>query len=68
VPGGIVTGDVAGLGAYDLFERQMRASFTSRAFGAAAECRLILRPRPFEQWARGAAAVAIETLFTSWER
>jgi predicted NBD/HSP70 family sugar kinase len=60
----IVTGDVAGLAAYDLFEQQMRESFTSQAFGAAAESQLILRPRPFEQWARGAAAVAIETLFT----
>jgi predicted NBD/HSP70 family sugar kinase len=64
----IVTGDVAGLAAYDLVEREMRASFTAQAFGAASEAQLILRPRPFEQWARGAAAVAIETLFTSRER
>ncbi|MEU7891491.1 ROK family protein [Nonomuraea sp. NPDC049152] len=60
----IVTGDVVGLAAYDLFEEQITASFAGQAFGAAADCRLILRPRPFEQWARGAAAVAIQTLFT----
>jgi predicted NBD/HSP70 family sugar kinase len=60
----IVTGDVAGLAAYDLFEEQITSSFASQAFGAAAECRLIMRPRPFEQWARGAAALAIETNFS----
>ncbi|MET7464328.1 ROK family transcriptional regulator [Nonomuraea sp. NPDC005501] len=60
----IVTGDVQGLAAYDLFEEQIRRGFTGQAFGAAAECRLVLRPRPFEQWARGAAAVAIQSLFT----
>ncbi|MEO3868691.1 ROK family protein [Nonomuraea sp. B12E4] len=60
----IVTGDVPGLAAYDLFEEQINRSFTAQAFGAAADCRLLLRPRTFEQWARGAAAVAIQTLFT----
>ncbi|RVX42587.1 putative NBD/HSP70 family sugar kinase [Nonomuraea polychroma] len=64
----IVTGDVQGLAAYDLFEEQINRSFTSQAFGAAADCRLLLRPRTFEQWARGAAAVAIQTLFSSQER
>ncbi|MFI6596839.1 ROK family protein [Nonomuraea sp. NPDC050536] len=64
----IVTGDVPGLTAYDGFEERLRSSFTGQAFGAAADCRLILRPRPFEQWARGAAAVAIQTLFTLHER
>ncbi|MEQ7123708.1 ROK family protein [Actinopolymorpha sp. B11F2] len=60
----IVTGDVAGLSAFDLFEDPLRSAFASQAFGAAAECEVILRPRPFEQWARGAAAVAIESMFT----
>ncbi|WP_327580500.1 ROK family protein [Nonomuraea sp. NBC_00507] len=64
----IVTGDVQGLAAYDLFEEQINRSFISQAFGAAADSRLLLRPRTFEQWARGAAAVAIQTLFTSQER
>ncbi|NUR28692.1 MAG: ROK family protein [Catenulispora sp.] len=64
----VVTGDVHGLTAYDRFEEQLRRSFSGQAFGAAADCRLLLRPRPFEQWARGAAAVAIQTLFTLQER
>ncbi|MEU6719076.1 ROK family transcriptional regulator [Nonomuraea sp. NPDC046802] len=64
----IVTGDVQGLAAYDLFEEQINRSFTSQAFGAAADCRLLLRPRSFEQWARGAAAVAIQTHFSLQER
>jgi predicted NBD/HSP70 family sugar kinase len=64
----IVTGDVAGLAAYDLLEEQIARSFAGQAFGAAAACRLILRPFPFEHWARGAAAVAIQMLFTLQER
>jgi predicted NBD/HSP70 family sugar kinase len=64
----IVTGDVQGLAAYDLFEEQISRSFASQAFGAAADCRIFLRPRPFEQWARGAASVAIQTFFTLQER
>lgn len=64
----IVTGDVHGLIAYDRFEEQLSSSFSAQAFGAAADCRLLLRPRPFEQWARGAAATAIQTLFTHQER
>jgi predicted NBD/HSP70 family sugar kinase len=60
----IVTGDVQGLAAYDLFEDQINRSFAGQAFGAAADCRLLLRPRTFEQWARGAAAVAIQTRFS----
>ncbi|WP_200823734.1 ROK family protein [Nonomuraea solani] len=60
----IVTGDVPGLAAYELFEEQVNRAFAAQAFGAAADCRVLLRPRTFEQWARGAAAVAIQTLFT----
>lgn len=59
----IVTGDDAGMAEYDLFERHLRAAFTEQAFGAAADCQLVVRPRPLEHWARGAATVAIETLF-----
>jgi predicted NBD/HSP70 family sugar kinase len=51
-----------GLAAFDLYEEQVRATFAARAFGGAASCDLILRPLPFEEWARGAAAVAIQTL------
>jgi predicted NBD/HSP70 family sugar kinase len=53
-----------GLADYDLYQAQVRDTFAARAFGAAADCELILRPLPFEQWARGAAAVAIQTLIT----
>ncbi|HVV21133.1 MAG TPA: ROK family transcriptional regulator [Pseudonocardiaceae bacterium] len=53
-----------GLAAYDLFQASVRETFMARAFGAAASCELILRPLPFEEWARGAAAVAIQTLIT----
>ncbi|MFI6319280.1 ROK family protein [Nonomuraea sp. NPDC050556] len=60
----VVTGDESGLASYPLFEEQIRSAFDGQAFGAAAECRLILRPRPFEQWARGAASVSIQALFT----
>jgi predicted NBD/HSP70 family sugar kinase len=55
----VISGE--GLAAYDLFEEQMRAAFAGQAFGAAADCEIIVRPLPFEQWARGAAAVAIAT-------
>lgn len=60
----IVTGDESGLASYDLFAAEIHRAFEGQAFGAAADCRLILRPRSFEQWARGAAAVSIQTLFT----
>ncbi|GAA3814833.1 ROK family protein [Sphaerisporangium flaviroseum] len=63
----IVTGDVAGLASYELVEKQITRAFAGQAFGAAADCRVILRPRTFEQWARGAAAVAIQSLFTLQE-
>ncbi len=53
-----------GLDAYDLFQAQVRETFGARAFGAQQECELVLRPLPFEEWARGAAAVAIQTLIT----
>ncbi|MBP2330959.1 putative NBD/HSP70 family sugar kinase [Kibdelosporangium banguiense] len=59
----IVSGE--GLDAYDLFADELRETFATHAFGAAAQCELILRPLPFEEWARGAAAVAVQTLFIS---
>jgi predicted NBD/HSP70 family sugar kinase len=57
----VVSGE--GVAAYDLFEEHVRAAFTTQAFGAVADCLLILRPLPFEEWARGAAAVSIQALF-----
>jgi predicted NBD/HSP70 family sugar kinase len=59
----IVSGE--GLDAYDLFADEIRETFATQAFGAAAQCELILRPLPFEEWARGAAASAVQTLFLS---
>ncbi|WBB60576.1 ROK family transcriptional regulator [Streptomyces sp. WMMC500] len=59
----VVSGE--GLAAYDLFEEQIRAAFADHAFGAAARCPLVVRPLPWEEWARGAAAVGIQTLFAA---
>lgn len=59
----IVSGE--GLDAYDLFADEIRETFATQAFGAASHCELILRPLPFEEWARGAAAIAVQTLFLS---
>jgi len=55
----VVSGE--GLSAYDLFEPHIRAAFERQAFGAAADCPLSIRPLPFEEWARGAAAVSIQS-------
>ncbi|MCQ4210753.1 ROK family transcriptional regulator [Streptomyces longispororuber] len=59
----VVSGE--GLAAYDLFEEQIRAAFATQVFGAAARCPLVVRPLPWEEWARGAAAVGIQSLFTA---
>ncbi|ETK30626.1 ROK family transcriptional regulator [Microbispora sp. ATCC PTA-5024] len=59
----VVSGE--GLAAYDLFEPHIRAGFERQAFGAAVQCPLSIRPLPFEEWARGAAAVSIQTLVAS---
>ncbi|NUT39840.1 MAG: ROK family protein, partial [Thermoactinospora sp.] len=64
----VVTGDVDGLASYEPLRELLGRTFAARAFGAAAECEIVLRPRAFEQWARGAAAVAIRTRFTLRER
>jgi predicted NBD/HSP70 family sugar kinase len=56
----VVSGE--GLAAYDLFDAHIRAGFERQAFGAAAQCPLSIRPLPFEEWARGAAAVSIQSL------
>ncbi|MBW8738685.1 MAG: ROK family transcriptional regulator [Streptomyces turgidiscabies] len=55
----IISGE--GLAAYDLFAEQIRDAFTATAFGSAARCELLIRPLPFEEWARGAAATAIRS-------
>jgi predicted NBD/HSP70 family sugar kinase len=59
----VVSGE--GLAAYDLFEAPIRAAFERQAFGAAAACPVTIRWLPFEEWARGAAAVSIQSLVGS---
>jgi predicted NBD/HSP70 family sugar kinase len=59
----VVSGE--GLAAYDLFDAHIRAGFERQAFGAAADCPLSIRPLPFEEWARGAAAVSIQSLIVA---
>jgi predicted NBD/HSP70 family sugar kinase len=56
----VVSGE--GLAAYDLLEAHIRIAFERQAFGAAAQSPLSIRPLPFEEWARGAAAVSIQSL------
>ncbi|WNO76105.1 ROK family transcriptional regulator [Streptomyces sp. AM8-1-1] len=62
----IISGE--GLAAYDLFAEHIRDAFGAAAFGAAARCEVTTRPLPFEEWARGAAAAAIQTFIGSEPR
>ncbi|MEU0650872.1 ROK family transcriptional regulator [Streptomyces albogriseolus] len=55
----IISGE--GLAAYDLVAGQIRDAFAAAAFGSAARCEVRTRPLPFEEWARGAAATAIQS-------
>jgi predicted NBD/HSP70 family sugar kinase len=59
----IISGE--GLAAYDLFAEQIRDSFAAAAFGSAARCDVQTRPLPFDEWARGAAAPAIQSFIRS---
>lgn len=59
----IISGE--GLAAYDLFAAQIRDAFTASAFGTAARCEVRTHPLPFEEWARGAAATAIQSFIGS---
>jgi predicted NBD/HSP70 family sugar kinase len=56
----IISGE--GVASYDLFADQVRLTFGAQAFGAAKDCDLVVRPLPFEEWARGGAAVAAQNL------
>ncbi|MFD8593479.1 ROK family protein [Kitasatospora sp. NPDC059646] len=55
----VVTGE--GLDTYDLLDTHILHSYAAHCFGAA-QCPLILRPLPWEEWARGAAVVGIQAL------
>jgi predicted NBD/HSP70 family sugar kinase/biotin operon repressor len=59
----IISGE--GLAAYDLFAGGIRDAFAASAFGTAAQCDVMTRPLPFEEWARGAAATAIQSFIGS---
>ncbi|MFI1393630.1 ROK family protein [Streptomyces sp. NPDC020681] len=59
----IISGE--GLAAYDLFAEQIRDAFAAAAFGTAEQCEVTTRPLPFDEWARGAAAAAIQTFIGS---
>ncbi len=48
-----------GLVAYGQFDQHIRAGLAAQAFGVAAETEVRVRPLPFEEWARGAATVAL---------
>ncbi|MFI9209867.1 ROK family protein [Streptomyces sp. NPDC053253] len=60
----VVSGE--GVDAYDLLGRHIQDAYAAQAFGAASRCPLSLRPLPWEEWARGAAAVAIQALFPQY--
>jgi predicted NBD/HSP70 family sugar kinase len=57
----IISGE--GVASYDLFADQIRQTFADHAFGAAADCEIVVRPLPFEEWARGGAAIAAQRVF-----
>ena len=50
-----------GVADYDLYDQRMRRAFGEHAFGAAGDCRLMLRSHTFDDWARGAAATVIRS-------
>ncbi|MFG1624400.1 ROK family protein [Kribbella sp. NPDC049227] len=50
-----------GVAEYDLYEERLRRTFAEHAFGAAGDCRLMLRSHTFDDWARGAAATVIRS-------
>ncbi|GAA5211953.1 ROK family transcriptional regulator [Microbacterium kyungheense] len=51
-----------GVADFDLYDATLRDAFAAHAFGAAARCRIVVRPHTFQDWARGAAAAAIQSL------
>jgi predicted NBD/HSP70 family sugar kinase len=55
----IISGE--GLAAYDLFADGIRDAFQAAALDTTAQCDVLIRPLPFEEWARGAAATAIQS-------
>jgi predicted NBD/HSP70 family sugar kinase len=58
----IISGE--GVAAYDLFEQHVRTTFAQHAFSTADQCEIFVCPLGFDEWARGAAAVAIEAFIS----
>ena len=58
----IISGE--GVAAYDLFEQHVRATFARHAFSTADNCEIIVCPLGFDEWARGAATVALEAFIS----
>jgi predicted NBD/HSP70 family sugar kinase len=59
----IISGE--GLAAYDLFAEGIRDAFAAAAFSTAGQCDVMTCPLSFEEWARGAAATAIQSFIES---
>ncbi|MFE7505825.1 ROK family protein [Promicromonospora sp. NPDC057488] len=53
---------------YDVMDPHVRSAFEQRAFGSAARSEIELRPLRFVDWARGAAACAVEDFVTHYGR
>ncbi|WP_369374719.1 ROK family protein [Promicromonospora sp. Populi] len=53
---------------YDVMDPHVRRAFAERAFGSAASAAIELRPLRFVDWARGAAACAVENFVTHYGR
>ncbi len=54
-----------GVADYDLYGDNIRRTFGEHAFGAAAECELVVRSHTFDDWARGAAVTVIREIVRS---
>jgi predicted NBD/HSP70 family sugar kinase len=63
----VITGEAIGSD-YDVMDPHVRAAFEERAFGSAARSAIELRPLRFVDWARGAAACAVEDFVTHYGR
>ena len=53
---------------YDVMDPHVRSAFEQRAFGSAARSTIELRPLRFVDWARGAAACAVQDFVTRYGR
>ncbi|MFZ4894176.1 ROK family protein [Plantibacter sp. Mn2098] len=56
----IIAGE--GVAEFDLYSDRIRRTFAEHAFGAAADCEIVLRSHTFDDWARGAAVSVIRQI------